>query len=64
MVFCSQPAGIVPGGVGEVILGDGVIITNIAVFAPGSRYYLATTPGSLTASPPTAAGNLQTISGY
>jgi hypothetical protein len=56
--FCSQPAGILAGGIGEVILNNG-INTNLAGLVPGSRYFLGTANGSYTTVAPVAAGNLQ-----
>lgn len=56
--FCSSPSTVVAGAIGEFILNDGRIqgLTGLTV---GSRYYLSTVPGSITTTPPTAAGNLQ-----
>lgn len=56
--FCSQTAGIAAGAIGEVVLGNGMnsFLTGMTV---GSRYYLSTTNGLITSSPPVAAGNLQ-----
>jgi hypothetical protein len=56
--FCSQAGGIPAGGIGEVILGNGMN-SSMAGLTVGARYYLSTTPGSITTSPPVAAGNLQ-----
>jgi len=56
--FCSQPNGIVAGGIGEVILSDGVN-SYLTGLVTGSRYYLSTTSGNYTTIPPTASGNLQ-----
>lgn len=56
--FCSQSGGILVGQVGEVILGDGCN-SNLQGLVAGSRYYLDVNSGNYTATPPTAAGNLQ-----
>lgn len=56
--FCSQVGGIAMGTVGEVILNDGVNL-SLTGLTVGAIYYLSTTPGEFTATPPTSAGNLQ-----
>lgn len=56
--FCSQVGGLALGAVGEIILNDGVN-SNLSGLTVGTRYYLSTTNGLLTSSPPVAAGNLQ-----
>lgn len=56
--FCSQPGGLAIGGIGEVILNDGVII-GLSGLVVGTRYFLATSNGNYTTAAPVAAGNLQ-----
>jgi len=56
--FCSQQGGIAAGGIGEVILNNGVN-TSLSGLVAGSRYFLSTTNGLLTVTAPVAAGNLQ-----
>jgi hypothetical protein len=56
--FCSQVGGLVAGQIGEVILNDGVVLT-LSGLVVGTRYFLDTSNGGYTASPPVAAGNLQ-----
>jgi len=56
--FCSQLSGIGIGGIGEVILCNGMN-TNLSGLSIGTRYYLSTTAGAYTSTPPTASGNLQ-----
>jgi len=56
--FCSAPAAVVAGAIGEFILNDGVI-SGFTTLVPGSRYYLSTTGGAVTVTAPVAAGNLQ-----
>lgn len=56
--FCNQTGGIPNGTVGEVILNDGVN-NNVSGLTTGTRYYLSTSSGLYTSSPPVAAGNLQ-----
>jgi hypothetical protein len=56
--FCSQAEGIPAGGIGEIILNDGVnyFLTGLI---PGTRYYLDILPGKFTSIPPVASGNLE-----
>lgn len=56
--FCNALAGLSAGQVGEIILTDGLIV-SLSGLVPGTRYYLSTIGGTLTTSPPVAAGNLQ-----
>lgn len=56
--FCSQQGGIASGGIGEVILNNG-INTGISGLVAGTRYFLGTTNGTYTSVAPVAAGNLQ-----
>lgn len=56
--FCSQAEGIPAGGIGEIILNDGVNYF-LADLVPGTRYYLSTTAGKFTATAPVAVGNLE-----
>jgi hypothetical protein len=55
--FCSQSGGIPAGGVGEVILNDGVnnALTGLSV---GTRYFLATSSGGYTSLSPSGPGTL------
>lgn len=55
--FCSTPGGIAIGASGEMILHVGTI--QIAGLTPGASYYLSTTDGLITNSPPVAAGNIE-----
>lgn len=56
--FCSQTGGILNGQIGEVILSDGSN-TYLSGLTVGARYYLSTTSGAYTTTPPTSSGNLQ-----
>lgn len=56
--FCSQVGGILAGGIGEVILNDG-INNSFSTLTPGTRYYLSTVNGAISNVAPVAAGNLQ-----
>lgn len=55
--YCSAPNGILLGDVGEVILGHG--INSVGGLTVGSNYWLSTTSGLITATPPVAAGNIE-----
>jgi hypothetical protein len=55
--FCSTVGGILAGKTGEVIVTGGLAtITGLTV---GSRYYLSTVNGLITAVAPVAAGNIE-----
>jgi hypothetical protein len=56
--FCSVSVGIPSGEYGEVILCQG-ITTGITGLTTGTRYFLSTTDGLLTATAPVAAGNIE-----
>ncbi len=56
--FCSQQGGIAAGSVGEVVLGDGMNL-SVSGLTVGARYFLDTTNGNYTLTPPVAAGNLE-----
>lgn len=55
--FCSTSGGIAAAGVGEVQLGHGLNLFN--GLTPGTRYFLDTSPGLVTATKPTAVGNIE-----
>lgn len=55
--FCSTPGGIAIGTTGEMQLHVGTV--QIAGLTPGLSYYLSTTDGLITNSPPVAAGNIE-----
>jgi len=43
---------------GTVIVGHGQVLNGFTGLNPGSDYYLSETPGTITLTPPAAAGNL------
>lgn len=47
----------VTSGANATVYFEGAI-TGLAGLTPGARYYAATTPGQITATPPAAAGNV------
>lgn len=51
------PAGIANGASGTMI-APGRVITGLSGLTPGSAYYLDTTGGAITATPPSGSGNL------
>lgn len=55
--FTGDVSGIAVGSVGEVILHSGV--AQFSGLVPGTRYYLDTTNGIVTAVKPVAAGNIE-----
>lgn len=55
--FCITPGGLVAGVVGEFILSCGMVPINGVV--AGTRYYLSTVNGLITAVAPVAAGNIE-----
>jgi hypothetical protein len=55
--FCSTSGGITAGSVGEVIVCGGT--TTITGLVLGTRYYLSTSNGQVTAVAPVAAGNIE-----
>lgn len=55
--FCSTPGGLLAGVVGEFILARGMVSINGVV--AGTRYYLSTVNGLITAVAPVAAGNIE-----
>jgi hypothetical protein len=52
--FCTTPGGIVNGAVGEVQLHSGVV--NISGLLPGASYFLSTTTGLVSPTPPASPG--------
>lgn len=56
--YCSTLAGIPSGEYGEVILGPS-LCQAIAGLTIGTRYFLDTTDGLITATAPTADGNIR-----
>jgi len=64
--FCNTVGGSLAGQIAEIILGNGVTTSygTGAAFTPGSRYWLGTTPGSYSTSPPTGSGVLQQYLGF
>jgi hypothetical protein len=56
--FCTTLAGIASGVSGEVILNFG-LLTGITGVVRGTRYFLSTTNGLITATAPVAAGNIE-----
>lgn len=60
--YCSTSGGILLGEIGEVILTQGLLgVTGVVI---GTEYYLsAAVPGVITATPPTAAGQLEQFIG-
>jgi hypothetical protein len=59
--FCSTVGGIAAGTVGEVQLATGV--TSFSGLTPGTRYFLGTVNGLVSAAPATAAGNVEQFIG-
>lgn len=59
--FCSTAAGILLGDVGECILAHGIV--PVTGFTRGTRYYLSTVNGLLTAVAPVALGNIEQYAG-
>lgn len=55
--FCSTAGGVATNAFGEFILGTGVL--SIPGTTPGTRYFLSTTNGQMTATAPAAAGNIR-----
>jgi hypothetical protein len=59
--FCSTPGGLAPGISGEFISGLGTVaISGLTI---GTRYYLSTVNGLITAVAPVAAGNIEQFVG-
>lgn len=56
--FCTTTNGILAGQYGEVILNFGLLVA-VAGLTAGTRYFLSTTDGLLTAAAPVAAGNIE-----
>lgn len=55
--YCNTASGILTGNVGEVILNSGVPL--FAGLTIGTHYWLSTTPGAISTTPATAAGNVE-----
>jgi hypothetical protein len=55
--FCNTVGGIIAGEVGEIILACGV--ATVLGLTVGSRYFLSTSNGLVTATAPVAAGNIE-----
>ena len=55
--FCSTAAGITSGNAGEIIVHSGV--ATIIGATIGTRYYLSTVNGQISAAAPVAAGNIE-----
>lgn len=51
------PAGILSGAVGTMV-APGTRLTGLAGLTPGATYYLDASPGAITVTPPSGAGNL------
>jgi len=61
--YCGEAAGTVGGGaVTEVIVLSGLVLTT--GLTPGTRYFLSTTNGLITATAPVAAGNIEQVIGF
>lgn len=60
--FCTTPGGIANGAVGEVQVSSG--LGAITGLTPGVSYYLSTTNGLISATPATAAGNIEQYVGF
>ena len=60
--FCSTPNGVTAGSFGEFILYG--INPFYSGLTPGSTYYLSTTPGLISVSPPSTLGNIVQKVGY
>lgn len=56
--FCTTAAGIANGAYGESILNFG-LLTGVAGLVRGTRYFLSTANGLVTAVAPVAAGNIE-----
>lgn len=59
--FCTSSGGILAGSPGEVTLNSG--IAAIGGLTIGSRYWISTLNGLITAAPPVAAGNIEQYAG-
>jgi len=60
--YCNEIGGSAGGGAyTEVIVLSGMVITS--GLTPGTRYFLATTNGLITATAPVAAGNIEQVVG-
>lgn len=55
--FCNVPGGVSSGASGEFILGAGLMPVSGVI--PGTRYFLSTTDGLISPTPPGAAGNIR-----
>ena len=60
--YCTIPAGVAAGAFGEFnVLGASSIYSGLV---PGTPYYMAVTPGAITAVAPSGGGNLVQPVGY
>lgn len=56
--FCTTPGGVAAGAFSEAILFQGLLIGFVGL-TQGSRYFLSTSNGLITAVAPVAAGNVE-----
>lgn len=61
--FCTTAAGIATDAFGEVILLHG-LLTGVSGLTLGTRYFLSTSDGLVTAVAPVAAGNIEQAVGF
>lgn len=61
--FCTTSGGIAAGSYGEVILQAG-LLTGVSGLTIGTRYFLFTTNGLISAAAPVAAGNIEQAVGW
>lgn len=61
--LCTTTGGIAAAAYGEVITQYG-LLTGVAGLTKGSRYFLSTTNGLITAAAPVAAGNIEQPIGF
>jgi len=61
--WCSTTGGIANGSYGEVQIGSS-LCTGIGGLTIGTRYFLSTTNGLITATSPVAVGNIGQVVGY
>lgn len=60
--FCTSPAGILAGAVGEVQINAGIV--SISGLTPGASYFLSTTSGLVAPTPAVGAGNIEQFVGF
>lgn len=60
--FCNTPGTAAVGEMVEIVL-PGNAITSISGLVPGTRYFLDTTNGTITATAPSVVGNIREVLG-